>query len=296
MQAYWTTTKPDGTPITDGRLCRVVDPEDGSTPIRVYGKTQEEIFGKIERTMMTAQSSLTHARTNATPGNGNGGAQPLNGNGAAPPVAANPAILSADETMRLTADLHNPAKSADAAYRLAESERAKRDDAQLRYLAICRDWSQKNPQFYGHQLNRNLLITSALLAVGNDVSRITLEVLDNTYRYLEGRGDLLTENDVAIVEPVNRNQETPPSEVQPGGNLEVVPARPRNGVVNSTGHRSNRLGAPQLPQWKPKYTLEEINKLSTKDTLALNQPGHPRHKEYVEACDYWFSGARAATA
>jgi hypothetical protein len=287
MQAYWTTTKTDGTPITDGRLCRVVDPEDGSTPIRVYGKTEAEIFSKIERTMMTAQATLAQTRN----GNGNGGAQPNNGRGAVTPPAANPAILTPDETMRLTADLQNPAKSADAAYRLAESERAKRADAQESYLAICRQWSANHPEFYGHQFNRNLLITSALLSVGNDIARITLEVLDNTYRYLEGRGDLLTESDVALKEPANETHQ--PSTAQPGGTLEIVPARPRNGVVSASSHRSNRLGAPQQPQWKPKYSLEEIQKLTTKETAALNQPGHPRHKEYVEACDYWYSGAQA---
>jgi hypothetical protein len=242
--------------------------------------------------MMTAQSTLSQARGNGN-GNGHGGAQGNNGRGAAPPPPSqpNPAILSPDETMRLTQDLQNPAKSADAAYRLAESERAKRTDAQESYLAICRQWSTQHPEFYGHQLNRNLLITSALLSVGNDIARITLEVLDNTYRYLEGRGDLLTESDVTPREPANETHQ--PSTAQPGGSLEVVPARPRNGVVSASSHRSNRLGAPQQPQWKPKYSLEEISKLTTKETAALNQPGHPRHKEYVEACDYWYSGAQA---
>ena len=294
MQAYWTTTKTDGTPITDGRLCRVVDPEDGSTPIRVYGRTEAEIFSKIERTMMTAQATLARGREQGSGFRDQNGAQPTNlsrlqMSGILP--APNPAILSPDETMRLTADLQNPAKSADAAYRLAESERAKRTDAQESYLAICRQWSANHPEFYGHQFNRNLLITSALLSVGNDIARITLEVLDNTYRYLEGRGDLLTESDVTPREPANDNHQ--PSTAQPGGSLEVVPARPRNGVVSASSHRSNRLGAPQQPQWKPKYTLEEISKLTTKETAALNQPGHPRHKEYVEACDYWYSGAQA---
>ena len=289
MQAYWTTTKTDGTPITDGRLCRVVDPEDGSTPIRVYGRTEAEIFSKIERTMMTAQSTLSQARES---GNGNGnGRKPVMFGPVSGDPAPNPAILTPDETMRLTADLQNPAKSADAAYRLAESERAKRADAQESYLAICRQWSANHPEFYGHQFNRNLLITSALLSVGNDMARITLEVLDNTYRYLEGRGDLLTESDVTPREPANETHQ--PSTAQPGGSLEVVPARPRNGVVSASSHRSNRLGAPQQPQWKPKYSLEEISKLTTKETAALNQPGHPRHKEYVEACEYWYSGAQA---
>jgi hypothetical protein len=286
MNAYWTTTKTDGTPITDGRLCRVVDPEDGSTPIRVYGRTEAEIFSKIERTMMTAQATLARGRDQGSVVRDQGPTQRPPA-----PTAPNPAILTPDETMRLTQDLQNPAKSADAAYRLAESERAKRADAQESYLAICRQWSANHPEFYGHQFNRNLLITSALLSVGNDITRITLEVLDNTYRYLEGRGDLLTESDVTPKASANDNHQT--STAQPGGTLEVVPERPTNGVVSASSHRSNRLGAPQQPQWKPKYSLEEISKLTTKETAALNQPGHPRHKEYVEACEYWYSGAQA---
>jgi len=286
MNAYWTTTKTDGTPITDGRLCRVVDPEDGSTPIRVYGRTEAEIFSKIERTMMTAQATLARGRDQGSVVRDQGPTQRPPA-----PTAPNPAILTPDETMRLTQDLQNPAKSADAAYRLAESERAKRADAQESYLAICRQWSANHPEFYGHQFNRNLLITSALLSVGNDITRITLEVLDNTYRYLEGRGDLLTESDVTPKASENDNHQT--STAQPGGTLEVVPERPTNGVVSASSHRSNRLGAPQQPQWKPKYSLEEISKLTTKETAALNQPGHPRHKEYVEACEYWYSGAQA---
>jgi len=286
MNAYWTTTKTDGTPITDGRLCRVVDPEDGSTPIRVYGRTEAEIFSKIERTMMTAQATLARGRDQGSVVRDQGPTQRPPA-----PTAPNPAILTPDETMRLTQDLQNPAKSADAAYRLAESERAKRADAQESYLAICRQWSANHPEFYGHQFNRNLLITSALLSVGNDITRITLEVLDNTYRYLEGRGDLLTESDVTPKASANDNHQT--STAQPGGTLEVVPERPTNGVVSASSHRSNRLGAPQQPQWKPKYSLEEISKLTIKETAALNQPGHPRHKEYVEACEYWYSGAQA---
>ena len=81
MQAYWTTTKTDGTPITDGRLCRVVDPEDGSTPIRVYGRTEAEIFSKIERTMMTAQATLARGREQGPGNREQNGAQPNNGRG-----------------------------------------------------------------------------------------------------------------------------------------------------------------------------------------------------------------------
>jgi len=291
MKAYWTNQKADGTPITDGRLCRVVDAEDGSMPVRVYGLTQEEVFTKIERTMMTAQMMVSQGKPQN--GNGNGGAQPpVNGRGAAPPPA-NPAILSPDETMQLTADLQNPAKSAEASYKLAESERAKRSAAQEEYLAVCRAFGPRHPEFYGNQYNRDLLIAHALLAVGNDPTKVTAQILDNAYNYLQGRGSFLTEDE----DPPQRARETnhEPSAEQPAGRPEPVPARPDHGTVSATSHRTARMSAAQLPQWKPKLTLAEINKLTTKETDAILRGTHPKitRKDFEEASDYWYSGARA---
>lgn len=290
MQAYWTTTKPDGTPITDGRLCRVVDLEDGSIPVRVYGRDQDEVFSKIERTMATAQLTVNTQRN----GNGHGGAQPpANGQGAAPPLA-DARILSADDTMRLTADLQNPAKSAEASYKLSESERAKRTQAQEQYLAVCRGFAPRHPEFFNHKTNRTLLINKALLTVGQDIQKITAEVLDLCYRDLVEADALLTENDVRPAD-LEDEQNHQPSTAQPGGNPGPVPVRPSSGVTSSTGHRSNRLGAPAAPQWKPKLTLEEISKLTTKETDAILRGTHSRisRKDYDEACDYWYSAARA---
>jgi hypothetical protein len=291
MQAYWTEQKPDGTPITDGRLCRVVDLEDGSIPVRVYGKTQEEVFSKIERTMATAQMTVNNARR----GDNGDGWKPVVFGPIAGDPQPNPAILSADETMRLTADLQNPAKSAEASYKLAESERAKRADVQERFLAVCRAFTARHPEFYRHQFNRNLLITSALLSVANDASRVTDAVLDSTYEYLRGRGDLLTESDVVPRAPANNNDE--PSTVHPDGNPGPVPVRPSSGVTSSTSHRSSRLGAPAPPQWKPKVTREEIGKLTIKDTDAILRGLHPRitKKDYDDACEFYWP-QRQATA
>ena len=284
MQAYWTTTKPDGTPITGGRLCRVVDLEDGSIPVRVYGKTQDEIFSKIERTMATAQLTVNDARR----GNNDGAQPPANRQGAAPPLS-NPAILSADETMRLTVDLQNPAKSAEASYKLAESERAKRTDAQEQYLSVCRGFAPRHPEFFNHKTNRTLLINKALLTVGQDVSKITAEVLDLCYEELIAADALLTENEV-------RPEEThQPSTVPPNGSSAPVLVRPANGVTSSTSHRSSRLGAPTAPQWKPKLTQDEIGKLTTKETDAILRGTHSKiaKKDYEEACEYFWSKSRA---
>lgn len=284
MQAFWTDKKPDGTPITDGRLCRVVDPEDGSTPVRVYGRTQEEVFSKIERTMMTAQSTLSQARQ---PQNGNG-----NGNHAQPVAASKRPVLSADDTMKLTADLHNPQKSAEASWKLQESENNKRLNAQDDYLAVCRAFAPRHPEFFNHKTNRTLLINKALLTAGQDISLITAAVLDRCYAELVAADALLTENEVR---PAETQDEPLPSTVQPGGSPGPVPVRPAGGVTSTTSHRSSRLGAPAAPQWKPKLTQEEINRLTTKDTDAILRGTHPKiaRKDYDEACDYWFPKAQA---
>lgn len=289
MQAYWTTTKPDGTPITDGRKCRVVDPEDGTLPIYVYGKTAEEVYSKIERTMMTAQATLTTSRQPA-----NGGAQlPANRAGAAPPRSGNRPTLSADETMALTADLTNPAKSAQASFKLQQSEQNKRLNAQEQFNQICLTWEAAHPEFFGHKTNKTLLLNKAFLTVGNDVARVTSEVLDECYKQLEAGGYLLTESEVVAEKPANNNHE--PSAAQPGGNPESVPARPGSGVVSTTSHRSARLSSVQAPKWQPKLSLAEINKLTTKDTGLILRGTHPKvtRKDYDEACDYHFGAARA---
>ena len=279
MQAYWTDKKPDGTPITDGRLCRIVDPEDGSTPIRVYGQTEAEVIRKIERTMMTAQAALSRVK------------QPPNGNGNRPAEPAkNPAILSADEILVLTQQQENPAKSPEANARLADHHRAVKAQERENFKELCKRWALEHPEVYDHPANQTLLMQKALITTGNDMNKVTAEILDLCYRDLQALGTLVTESDAPATPP----QESEP--VRQGGSLEVVPARPRNGVVSATSHRTAGMSAPQQPQWKPKYTLEEISKLATKETNAILRGTHPRitKKDYEEACEfYWPSQARA---
>jgi hypothetical protein len=286
MKAFWSTTKPDGTPITDGRLCRVVDPEDGSIPIRVYGRTQDEVFSKIERTMMTAQSTLSEVKR---PAGNNGGAQPpANGAGAAPP--RNPAILSVDDRMRLTADLSNPEKSAQASYRLAESERARQQQEVKDFVATSEAWQSTHPELKDSLFNKKLITDNARMRAGG-LSKVTAEVLEHVYQELTAGGYLVTEEEL----PASDEPLTPA--VQLEGIQDPVPTRPRSAVVSTTGHRSTRLGAPQAPRFSPKYTLADLNRLTTRETAELNKPTHPGHKEFVAACNYWYGGGQAqATA
>jgi hypothetical protein len=283
MKAFWSTTKPDGTPITDGRLCRVVDPEDGSIPIRVYGRTQDEVFSKIERTMMTAQSTLSEVKRPAGP-------KPLAFNIDDPPAPRNTSILTADETMRFTADLQNPATSARAAARLAESHRAVLEEEVGKFKRIAEAWQSTHPELKDSLFNKKLITDNARMRAGG-LSKVTAEVLEHVYQELTAGGYLVTEEEL----PASDEPLTPA--VQLEGIQDPVPTRPRSAVVSTTGHRSTRLGAPQAPRFSPKYTLADLNRLTTRETAELNKPTHPGHKEFEAACNYWYGGGQAqATA
>lgn len=285
MRAYWTDKKPDGTPITDGRLCYVMDPEDGSLAIRTYGRTQEEVLEKVSRTALTAQVTLTQARQ---PQNAPGGEQPPHQTRSAAPPAG---ILSPDDVMRWTAAQQDPGKSAEAAARLADHYRALQQQELQNFLAVCDQWQQRHPEMKDSLFNKKLIVDNARMRTGGELKTITADVLEQVYQELNAGGYLLTEEPAA---PPRETQQ--PSEVPPGGIPDPAPARPRSGVVSTTGHRSTRLGAPAAPRWQPKFSLAEIQKLSTRETAELNKPNHPRHNEYVEACDYWYSTPQAATA
>lgn len=278
MRAYWTDKKPDGTPITDGRVCRVVDAEDGTIPLRFYGRTQEEVFEKIERTMATSQSYVSTLKTQQ------------NGNGKITAPTKLP-VLSADETMQLTQDLQNPAKSADASYKLHQSEQNRRLNVQQEFTAVCEAWSAGHPEFFKHKTNQTLLINKAFLTVGSDMAKVTPEILDQCFADLQAGGYLLTENDVApATAALPPNQ---PSAVPPDGSPDPVPARPTGSVTSTTGHRSTRLGAPAAPRWQPKYTRVQLEKMPLKDTERLIKTGD---KDYREACSYWYGPEAQATA
>ena len=275
MKAYWTDAKPDGSKITDGRLCRIVDAEDGSLPVRVYGRTEQEVFDKIERTMMTAQMRLTQERGATTP--------QRNAPHAPVAPAADPAILSADEIMRLTQEQQNPAKSAEANARLADHHRALQRKELTDFAQVCERWQRRHPELVDSLFNKKLITDNARMRSGS-LKAISEEVLEQVYQELQAGGYLLTEESAAL-----HNEEPITPTVPPAGRQEPVPVRPTGGVVSATSHRSNRLSAPQAPRWQPKYTMEQINKLTTKETEALNRPTHPGHKDYVEACDFWFA-------
>lgn len=282
MKAYWTDKKLDGTPITDGRLCRVVDPEDGSEPIRVYGANQEEVYSKIERTMTTAQATISHLRTAPQNGGQNGNRQPA--------PATNPALLSADQLMVTTAELQMPNKSAAASLKLQQHELARLAGIKKSFFDVCDSWTAAHPEFFRHKTNDTLLVNKALLTTGNNMAAVTPEILDACYRSLSTGGFLLTESDVAPQLPPTENNPQP-SASHTDGSRESVTERQPGG--DATSHRSNRLSTPRQPSRLPKFTKAELDKLTTQETVAMNSPKHPRHNDFLDACNYWYSGAQA---
>lgn len=277
MKAYWTNQKPDGTAITDGRLARVVDSEDGSSPIWFYGKTEGEVYAKIERTMVTAQSTLVRERT--TPSRGPVAVE------AAP--AADARILSADQIMELTRDQQIPQKAPQAAARLADHYRAVERQKISDFARMSMRWQATHPELVDNNFNKKLITDNAMLRTRGDMSAITPEILESVFQELTAGGFLVTE----VESSLNNNEPALP--VQAEGTPTPVPTRQQT-VISATTHRSTRLGPSQVTTWKPKYTVETLNKLSMKETEALLDPRNPGHKEYIEACNYWYPPAREA--
>ena len=203
MKAYWTDAKPDGSKITDGRLCRIVDAEDGSLPVRVYGRTEQEVFDKIERTMMTAQMRLTQERGATTP--------QRNAPHAPVAPAADPAILSADEIMRLTQEQQNPAKSAEANARLADHHRALQRKELTDFAQVCERWQRRHPELVDSLFNKKLITDNARMRSGS-LKAISEEVLEQVYQELQAGGYLLTEESAAL-----HNEEPITPTVPPAG-------------------------------------------------------------------------------
>jgi hypothetical protein len=275
MKAYWLN---DGKPGPDGRFCRVTDLEDGTQPIKVYGRTQEEVFGKIERTMMTAQAMVSQGRTANQPG-------PKAAS--APPAPGRTLTLNADQQMQATADLSNPAKSPDAARRLVESATG----IDLEVLAAqqfahrAEIWQASHPELRGSKFNIKLIADNARMRCGGQLKNVTAAALETVYQELKADDYLVTEEELSAR---NEHEALP---VQPNGNSEL--RTEQTGRTFATSHRGSRLGAQQTPTWKPKYTREQIDRMPASEEKRLLQAGD---KDYADAVNYWYPPKARATA
>lgn len=267
MRAYWSDKRANGQPIEAGTFCRVMDPEDGTHPIFVYGKTQEEVFEKIERQNLNAQVAI--ARTRA----------------AAAPAPAPPRTITPDQIMQATQDLQNPAKSAAAIAILTEAATGVDPIQQARqqYATLAMQWESETPDFYPHPGNRQLVGDKAIRLANGKPGSVTREMLDSAFQQLRAQGLLFERTAEPAQDPNHSTLTTFPDESRV-----QLPERPR-GTRFATGARSTSFSAPQNVQTRSlKYTEEQIRTMPEKERLRVfNDP------DYIAACEHYFSEARA---
>lgn len=228
------------------KFCLVIDPEDGTQPIKIHGWSEQEVLEKAAHSVETAQATINRLRAQAP----------------ARPTAPVAAPVSSEEQMNATADLSNPAKAPAAVKTLLRAggfdvDRMSFDENVRRVAAIAQEWEAQHPEFPQDARNQRLLLDKATLLAGRFVD-ITAETLDKAFQELAAR-DMLFEAAAPANEP--HNPPTPPN--APDGNSAPV-ERPRT----ATSYRRTALNAPNAPlttpKPPPKYTRADIDAMNSK--------------------------------
>lgn len=284
MNVYWSETRWNGQPLQPGTVCLVTDLEDGTNPIYTYGADQAEILSKLAAQNANAQLAL--ARKAAQPAGAPGSLPQTPPNGAAPPAAPRRAITP-DQIMQATADLANPAKSAQAVATLMESETGVNpiEMARRAYADLAMAWEAQTPDFYPHPGNRQLVGEKAIRMAGNKPGMVTREILESAFQQLLA-GGLLFERAEPGHNPPQQDPNNPTLTTFPGESPVQPTERPR-GTRFATGARSTSFSAPQTVQTRAlKYTEEQIRNMPERERMQVfNDP------EYIRACEAYFSAA-----
>lgn len=251
---YWLN---DGSPLEDGRFCFVIDPEDGTRPLKHYGASKEEALEKAAVTAEHAERLITRMRT--TP------STPTAAAPAAPAAPAPKQPMSADERMRLTADLGNPAKSAEAAVRLVEDatgmdfKEEARKRAIINFSNLCQSWENSQPDFPKHPINRELVAAKATILAGGSIANVTRQNLETAFRQLLNAGTIiLTEEEPSPGESLP----TPTPAVRPEETPAPRTVRPRGATSYS---RTSLSGTAPVASPRPKYTRAQIDGMTAKE-------------------------------
>lgn len=247
MSQRWENTEVSG---KGTKFCLVIDPEDGTHPIRTYGWTKDEVLEKVARTAEAGQQLINRQRAETHRTLSNGTARP------APPAAPpSPPVrpLTADEQLQATTDLQNPAKAPGAVKTLLRGagvdldQMAHQEDIR-RVGKIAQEWERTHGDaLWSDERNQRLLLDKAALMVG--FKNITAATLD------AASAELLARN---MVWPVD---DTPPNSADaPDGSLEH-----RERTRTATSYRSNSLRAPVAPATtdKPRYTRAQIDAMTS---------------------------------
>jgi hypothetical protein len=247
----------DGRPGADGRLCLIVDPEDGTRPSRFWGKTQDEVLAKVAKSFEHGQRYITAMKAAAPPPSDS--SKPPT-NGTTNPQESRPHRLTADEQLAATADLSHPSKAPAAVVRLLEHETGLDFDAMRQKETIERiakvqmAWEDKHPEFPRHPTNYTLLTNTAALRVGYE--NITELVMDAVYNELLAAGTLVPAADTDE-EPPPPNPPVPPDE-HPATSTTVRPRR-----AGSYSSRDLRATAPPPASKTPAYTRAQVAAMSS---------------------------------
>jgi hypothetical protein len=262
---------------TDGRLCLVIDPEDGTHPQRVYGKDKDEILEKVATTVEHSSRHIAALK-----------AQPARSLAAPPPGAGldtRPAprkSMTPDEQMQRTSDLTNPAKAPAAVAALLDEATGgalddfkkfqleqRRKDAVNRFANTAAGWADRHPEFPRSPSNNKMLADSAALRAGG-LDKVTEETLDTVYQELL-EGDYL--------------QESPPAG-QPDETPATRPARA------ATSYRRNGLRATTpAPSSQLRYTRAQVDAMPA-DKLLEKYKGDAEFRRAVDT----YAQPRSATA
>jgi hypothetical protein len=237
----------DGKPTDDGRLCLIIDPENGTQPIRVWGRSKEEILEKAAKTVEHGARTISELRAQITPPS-------ISKTPASAPPPVSKRTLSVEEQMRLTADLSNPAKAPAAVRKLLEFETGldlkemQHAKTMERIANIQANWSYSHPEFPKHPVNYKLINDAATLRVGYE--NITAEVMDQVYHELSASGLLVAAEESQPPTPTVPPDETPATRT----------VRPRGAT---SMRRTFASPAPAAASRQPKYTKAQIDAMSS---------------------------------
>lgn len=273
---YWENIEVPG---RGTKFCLVMDPEDGTHPIKTYGWSKDEVLEKVAKTAEAAQQLINRQRSQSPQTPAATSVQV-----AAPAIPAAPKRLTADERMQATLDLSNPAKSPEAIRALlrdsgVDVDKMKLDADANRAAVVAQEWERNHPDFPSDDRNKRLLMNTALLRAGGDLSKITAVILDTAYSELTTYGMLYdpeASSSTIIETPQNA----------PDGNSATRIVRPRGATsYRSTSLRATAPGAKR----EPKYTRAEIDAMPS----AVFREKMEREAGFREWYDREFSAATA---
>lgn len=263
MARYWENS---GNPLPDGRLCFVVDPEDGTHAIKTYGKTKEEVLDKMAKSFEHGQRLITKQRS-----------VQRSTNSPVIPTASVPSQkrtkLTPDETLTAVAELANPAKAPEAVVRLVESAtgvdlraQAKRD-AEIKAGQLAERWGANHPELEDcSRAEKRLLIMTAMQIAGG-IENITDASLDSAFQSMLNQGYFSGEpGEYVEPEPHPQPSNQIPTSATPGNGNPRTTVRPR--IASSIRSSSLRATPPAAtPRNKPMFTRAQVDAMSG-DELA----------------------------